>query len=158
MKPRIGLAACLLWCALAQADPVPAPAPLPPDPAGERADPVLDERLRNLELELRCLVCQNQTLADSNAGLAEDLRREVRTLAIDGKSDAQIKDFLHERYGNFVLYRPPVEPDTWLLWFGPFVLLAATAGWLIWRARRAPGDRAPALAESDRRAVDELLR
>ena len=86
-----------------------------------RADPALDARLkRKLETELRCLVCQNQTLADSNAPLAGDLRREVRELAVAGKSDAEIRDYLVARYGDFVLYNPPVKTTTWLLWFGPF--------------------------------------
>ncbi|MEO8755443.1 MAG: cytochrome c-type biogenesis protein [Casimicrobiaceae bacterium] len=97
---------------------------------GALADPAFDARLRNLEEELRCLVCQNQTLADSNAPLAEDLRREVRELAVAGKNDEQIKEYLVARYGDFVLYRPPVKTTTWLLWFGPFALLVA--GGVIW--------------------------
>src|ERR1700747_2502545 len=84
----------------------------------------LDARLKHLETELRCLVCQNQTLADSNAPLAEDLRREVRELAKSGKSDTEIKQYLIARYGDFVLYRPPLQWNTWLLWLGPFLLLA----------------------------------
>jgi cytochrome c-type biogenesis protein CcmH len=110
------------------------------------ADPALDVRLKRLEGELRCLVCQNQTLADSNSSLADDLRREVRTLAVAGKSDAEIKQYLVARYGDFVLYNPPVKATTWLLWFGPFVLLATGAG--IWyvvvrRRRRSGGDGSP---------------
>ena len=103
------------------------------------SDPALDARLKKLEEELRCLVCQNQTLADSNAPLAEDLRREVRELAVSGKSDDDIRAFLVARYGDFVLYEPPVKATTWLLWFGPFLLLAGGA--LVWlaivRRRRA---------------------
>ena len=104
-------------------------------------DPALDARLKSLEEELRCLVCQNQTLADSNAPLAEDLRREVRELAVAGKSDAEIKQYLVARYGDFVLYNPPVKATTWLLWFGPFALLAGGAVvWLvILRRRRGVG-------------------
>jgi cytochrome c-type biogenesis protein CcmH len=90
----------------------------------------LDARLKRLELELRCLVCQNQTLADSSAPLAVDLRREVRELAVAGKSDDDIRAFLTARYGDFVLYNPPVQRNTWLLWFGPFLLLAGGA--VIW--------------------------
>jgi len=90
----------------------------------------LDARLKALESELRCLVCQNQTLAESNAPLAEDLRKEVREQALAGKSDDEIRAYLVARYGDFVLYKPPVEPVTYLLWFGPFVLLGAGA--LIW--------------------------
>ena len=104
-------------------------------------DPVFDARLRKLESELRCLVCQNQTLADSDASLAGDLRREVRALAVAGKSDGEIKDYLVARYGDFILYNPPVKSSTWLLWFGPLLLLVA--GGVIWlaiiRRRRGPG-------------------
>jgi len=105
----------------------------------QSADPALDARLRKLESELRCLVCQNQTLADSDATLAGDLRREVRTLAVAGKSDAEIKDYLVARYGDFVLYNPPVKSLTWLLWFGPLALLVAGGSiWLLLvRGRRS---------------------
>ncbi len=96
-------------------------------------------RLKRLESELRCLVCQNQTLADSNAPLAEDLRREVRSLATSGKSDAEIKQYLVARYGDFVLYNPPLQRNTWLLWIGPFGLLLG--GGIVWYAilRRRKG-------------------
>jgi len=90
-------------------------------PAGD--DPLLEKRLNNLSKELRCLVCQNETLADSQADLAEDLRREIREQMRAGKSDKEIIDFLTQRYGQFILYRPQVTPTTYLLWFGPFVLL-----------------------------------
>src|ERR1044071_2676544 len=86
-------------------------------------DPVVEKRLMNLSKELRCLVCQNETLADSQAGLAEDLRREIREQIKAGKSDKEIISFLTQRYGQFILYRPQVTPTTYLLWFGPFVLL-----------------------------------
>ena len=101
-------------------------------------DIAFEARLKRLEADLRCLVCQNQTLADSNAPLAEDLRREVRTLALSGKSDAEIRTFLVARYGDFVLYDPPVKESTWLLWFGPFLLLGGgVVAWLaIVRRRR----------------------
>ena len=106
------------------------------------AGPDLDARLKRLETELRCLVCQNQTLADSSAPLADDLRKEVRELAMSGKSDAEIKQYLVARYGDFVLYRPPVQGNTWLLWIGPFALLGA--GVAIWfavvRRRKGGGD------------------
>lgn len=90
-------------------------------------DPVLQERYERLTHELRCLVCQNETIADSNASLAVDLRREVRQMMKEGKSDAEIRTFLTERYGDFVLYRPPVTPRTWLLWAAPALLLLAGA-------------------------------
>jgi cytochrome c-type biogenesis protein CcmH len=86
-------------------------------------NPELEQRLKVLETELRCLVCQNQTLADSPAGLADDLRREIRGLALAGKNNAEIKEFLQARYGDFILYKPPVKSSTWLLWMGPFALL-----------------------------------
>jgi len=93
-------------------------------------DLAFEQRLKRLESDLRCLVCQNQTLADSSAPLAEDLRREVRSLAVAGKSDDEIRAYLVARYGDFVLYRPPVKGTTWLLWFGPFALLGLGA--LVW--------------------------
>ena len=88
-------------------------------------DPVLEERVLNLSRELRCLVCQNETLADSRAELAVDLRDQVREQMKAGKSDEEIITFLTARYGEFVLYRPRVRPVTYVLWFGPFILLAA---------------------------------
>lgn len=91
-------------------------------------DPAMQARYERLTRELRCLVCQNQTIADSNAGLAVDLRREVRELMADGKSDADIHDFLTTRYGDFVLYQPPVKPRTYLLWAAPVLLLLGGVG------------------------------
>src|SRR5215204_6659879 len=87
-------------------------------------DPVIEQRLAKLSRELRCLQCQNQTLADSPAGLAADLRREIREQMKAGKSDQEILAFLTQRYGDFILYRPRVTFTTYLLWFGPFILLA----------------------------------
>ena len=102
------------------------------------ADDALDARLKSLETQLRCLVCQNQTLAESSAPLAEDLRKEVRELATAGKSDDDIRGYLVARYGDFVLYNPPVKPNTYLLWFGPFLLLAGGAlTWLSVVRRRS---------------------
>lgn len=92
------------------------------------ADPAMQARYENLTRELRCLVCQNQTIADSNAGLAVDLRREVRELMASGKSDAEIHDFLTARYGDFVLYQPPVAPRTYLLWAAPVLLVLGGLG------------------------------
>jgi cytochrome c-type biogenesis protein CcmH len=101
-------------------------------------DPQVEARLVVIAEELRCLVCQNESLASSHAELAEDLRREVRKLIKDGKTDPEIKTYLVERYGDFVLYRPPVKPLTWPLWFGPFLLLAIAIGgfWRYLRLRR----------------------
>ena len=105
-------------------------------------DAALEARLKTLSEELRCLVCQNQTLADSTAPLAEDLRREVRELAQQGKTDAEIKQYLVARYGDFVLYKPPVKPTTWILWFGPFAfLLGGGLVWFVVLRRRRRGGR-----------------
>lgn len=99
-------------------------------------DPAVEARLKTLSQELRCLVCQNQTLADSNAPLAEDLRREIRELIAKGLSDKEITDYLVARYGDFVRYRPPVKSQTLLLWAGPMLMLVAGATGLWWALRR----------------------
>jgi len=94
------------------------------DAPPEAADPALEARMVRITSELRCLVCQNQTIADSNAALAADLRRETRELLKQGKTDAEVVDYMTARYGDFVLYRPPLRATTMLLWFGPALLLA----------------------------------
>jgi len=107
-------------------------------PLGE--DPALEARLKALSQELRCLVCQNTTLADSGAPLAEDLRQEIRQLMREGKSDKEVVDYLVARYGDFVLYRPPVNNETALLWFGPFALLLL-GGFVLFRVlKKHAGD------------------
>lgn len=107
--------------------------------------------------ELRCLVCQNETLAESEAPLADDLRREVAEMVREGRGDAEIRDFLVARYGDFVLYRPPVKPLTYVLWFGPFALLALGAAiWLAFSRRRGHA-AAPTLSEADHRRARALL-
>ena len=103
-----------------------------------------EQRFHVLTSELRCVMCQNQSLADSNAIVARDLRREVLALMRDGKSDAEIKQFLVQRYGEFVLYRPRLERSTWLLWFGPAVLVLG-AGIAVWRIVARNASRARAL-------------
>ncbi len=107
------------------------------------SDTELDARVHGLAQQLRCLVCQNQTLADSNAELAVDLRRQIRAQVAQGASDDAIKDFLVQRYGDFVLYDPPFKPSTWLLWLGPFVLLVGVIGYLWRRLKRLPSPPAP---------------
>lgn len=121
-------------------------------------DPVAEARLKHLAVELRCLVCQNQTLADSNAPLAEDLRREVREMIAKNMSDQEIIDFLVQRYGDFVLYRPPVKATTTLLWIGPFLLLVGggVALVLVLRRRGQAMTDAPVTDEEHRR-VEQLL-
>jgi cytochrome c-type biogenesis protein CcmH len=108
------------------------------------ADPVLEARMMALATELRCLVCQNQTIADSHASLAEDLRRQIREMLAKGMSDRQILDYMTDRYGDFVLYRPPLKPTTALLWIGPGLLLAGALGGLfvVLRRRQRLGDQA----------------
>jgi cytochrome c-type biogenesis protein CcmH len=100
------------------------------------ADPVLEKRMIGLAENLRCLVCQNESLAGSHAELAEDLRREVREQMAQGKTDQEIMDYLVARYGDFVLYEPPMKSYTVLLWFGPFALLLAGAGVLVFQLRK----------------------
>jgi len=121
-------------------------------------DPQIEKRLQALSQELRCLVCQNETLADSRAGLAEDLRREIREQMKAGKSDKEIIAFLTARYGDFVLYRPRVTPTTYLLWFGPFILLGVGLVFLYrqLKQRRVQIKQEPITAQ-DRRRLDELL-
>ncbi|SAK78516.1 Cytochrome c-type biogenesis protein CcmH precursor [Caballeronia pedi] len=96
-----------------------------------------DERARHLAEHFRCVVCQNQSLADSNAELAADLRARIREQVGQGASDEQIQAYMVRRYGDFVLYRPPVKPVTWALWFGPFAVLAAGALAMALHIRRA---------------------
>ncbi len=97
------------------------------DPEPEFADPAMQAEYQSLIREVRCLVCQNQTIADSNAALAADLRREIARLLNEGASRADVTDFLVARYGDFILYRPPLQPSTWSLWGAPFVLLGIGA-------------------------------
>ncbi|HEY2396205.1 MAG TPA: cytochrome c-type biogenesis protein [Rudaea sp.] len=104
-----------------------------PLPFKDRAEEV---RFQNLTKQLRCLVCQNQDLADSDADLARDLRKQVFDMMQSGKSDVEIKQYLVERYNDFVLYDPPLKPGTWLLWFTPFVLVLIGAGVVITILRR----------------------
>ena len=122
------------------------------------ADPVLEERVMKLSRELRCLVCQNETLADSRADLAEDLRNQIREQMKAGKSDKEIITFLTDRYGKFVLYRPPVDPTTYLLWFGPFVLLLAGLLLLFRYVKQRSGLIAESpLSAEERRRAEALL-
>ena len=104
--------------------------------APEAADPALEARMVRITSELRCLVCQNQTIADSNASLAVDLRREARSLLKQGKSDREVIDYMTDRYGDFVLYRPPLRSTTFLLWFGPGLMLVGGAAVLVVVLRR----------------------
>jgi cytochrome c-type biogenesis protein CcmH len=121
-------------------------------------DPLTEQRLISISEEMRCLVCQNESLAGSRSDLANDLRREIRTLIKAGKSDDQIRNFMVERYGDFVLYRPPVKPVTWLLWIGPFVILAiGIAGLLMYLRRRNSSVPTVALTDADNQKIDAML-
>ena len=121
-------------------------------------NPQVEARLKTLAVELRCLVCQNQTLADSNAPLAEDLRREVREMIVKDMSDKEIIDFLVTRYGDFVLYRPPLKATTTLLWVGPFLLLIGGATALVFALRRRQKKLAEvSISEAEHNRVAQLL-
>ena len=121
-------------------------------------DPVTEQRLISISEEMRCLVCQNESLAGSRSDLANDLRREIRILIKEGKSDDQIRSFMVERYGDFVLYRPPVKPVTWLLWIGPFVILGlGIAGLLMYLRRRDSSVPNVTLTDADNQKIDALL-
>lgn len=133
----------------------------PTSEAALAADPVAEKRLQKLSEELRCLVCQNQTIADSNAELAQDLRREIRGMIKDGKTDKEIIDFMVVRYGDFVLYRPPVKGVTLLLWGGPLALMLfgifALLRYLRRRATRINAEDHP-LSAAEASRVDALLK
>ena len=117
-------------------------------------DPAVEQRMLSISEEMRCLVCQNESLAASRADLAVDLRRELRELIRQGKTDAQIRDYMVARYGDFVLYRPRVSPKTYLLWAGPFVLMVAGVVILLVYMRR----RNRALAAEEQLTEDEVRR
>jgi len=120
-------------------------------------DPALEQRVMALSNELRCLVCQNQTIADSNAPLAEDLRNQVREKMRQGSSDSEILDFMVARYGDFVLYRPPFKATTFLLWFGPLLLLAAGSIVLLRRLLRRPPAPDVEMTAAERKRAEKLL-
>jgi cytochrome c-type biogenesis protein CcmH len=143
--------ALMMWLALA----VQAVAAGDAAPAAE--DPALEKRVTELAAELRCLVCQNQSLADSNAGLAVDLRNQIRERMKAGESESQIVDFMVARYGDFVLYRPPVKATTMLLWFGPLLLLAVGIVVLFVRLRRRSAAVQPELSAGERERAARLL-
>jgi len=153
---RIFLALSLaLWCVFTQAK----------EAVPMAADEAVEKRMVAISDELRCLVCQNESLSGSHAELAQDLRREIRSLIKQGKTDAEIMDFMVSRYGNFVRYRPPLKATTYLLWFGPFLLLAGAIAALVVYLRRR-GRLVDTTAESsemtlsaeEKRQTDMLLK
>ena len=154
-KPRLAAVGMALMLALSQV-------PLQAKEAAPLAeDPVVEQRMLSISEELRCLVCQNESLAGSRADLAQDLRCEVREQLKAGKSDDEIKAYLVSRYGDFVLYRPQVKPTTYLLWAGPFVLLVAgLIGLFRFLRRRAaePAAMETPLSEAERQRAEALLK
>ena len=123
-----------------------------------KPDPLVEERLKNLAEELRCLVCQNQTIADSNAPLARDLRDQIRGQIAAGRDDNQIRAYMVERYGDFVLYRPPFKVSTAILWLGPFLLVVVGAGiFLVIVKRRQSGERPTGVTPRRRAEIEALL-
>jgi cytochrome c-type biogenesis protein CcmH len=124
-----GLAPALLAPALAQAP--------QPEATISFSNPALEARARNLQRELRCLVCQGESIDESGSDFAADARRLVRHQIAEGRTDQQIKDYLVARYGVFILMQPPLQPDTYLLWIAPFVVLAGAGGIAFWAIRRA---------------------
>lgn len=126
---------------------------------GQEATPEQEERAKALSANLRCLVCQNQTIAESNADLAKDLRNQVTEMVASGASDKEIVRYMVERYGDFVLYKPPVRPATYLLWAGPFILLmlgVLVLARVIVRRNKTVVDTT--LSEAERRRLEALLR
>jgi cytochrome c-type biogenesis protein CcmH len=151
MKPPIPLLLLLLFIA---APPLPAAVTLESFTFPTRAE---EQHFKDLIGQLRCLVCQNETLADSDADLAHDLREEVYEMMKSGKSDQEVIDFLVKRYGDFVLYNPPVKPSTYLIWYGPFVLLAIAALLLIRAVGRQREVEEPAITAEERKRLERLL-
>jgi len=125
--------------------------------AGPSSDAALEQRVNTLARELRCVVCQNQTLADSQADLAQDMKQLVREQLAAGKSETEVVSFMVQRYGDFVRYRPPVQPNTWLLWAGPLALALAGLGVLGLRLRRQAQAPEPALPHATHEAAAALL-
>ena len=160
IAPRLAAraAACLMAVSLACPTAGATDSQRPPPDAdasdmGMLRDPADRARYRTLAEELRCLVCQNQSLIDSPAGLAGDLRHELEKMILERRSDAEIKNFMVERYGEFVLFRPPMRGSTWALWVGPFALLAG--GLLVWiRLRRRSEDDVDIDLEQARRRLE----
>ncbi|MBT8622832.1 cytochrome c-type biogenesis protein [Polynucleobacter paneuropaeus] len=121
-------------------------------------DPVVEQRLIGISEEMRCLVCQNESLAGSRSDLANDLRAQIRSMIKAGKSDAEIRQYMVDRYGDFVLYRPPVKPTTWLLWLGPFtILVVGIIGLLMYLRKRNTSMDSRTLSDDENRRLDALL-
>jgi cytochrome c-type biogenesis protein CcmH len=120
-------------------------------------DPVVEARVSKLAEELRCLTCMGQSIADSQSSFSTDMKREIRGMIGAGKSDKEIVDFMVQRYGDFVLYRPPVKSTTWVLWGGPFLLLFVALGFLVFKLRKRMGQQASQLTELEHEEAAKLL-
>lgn len=120
-------------------------------------DPVVEARVNRLAEELRCLTCMGQSIADSQSSFSSDMKREIRSMIVAGKSDKEIIDFMVQRYGDFVLYRPPVKSTTWLLWGGPFLLLVIALSFLAIKLRKRSAQAGSELSESEHRQAASLL-
>jgi len=159
LRPQLMAAALMLAAAsVVSAQPGGASAPAPREAVPVAADPALEARVQKLAAELRCLVCQNQSLADSNAELAQDLKNQVRDQLRAGRDERQVIDYMTDRYGDFVLYRPPFKATTLLLWAGPALLVLLAVGFW-WRSLRSAqsGAADPAVAPADAARADALL-
>jgi cytochrome c-type biogenesis protein CcmH len=150
MIRRLILAAALLLA-------VGMPAAWAVEPSERLADPALEARARAISQELRCLVCQNESIDESNAPLAHDLRVLVRKRLVAGDTDRQVLNYIVARYGVFVLLDPPFEPLTWVLWLGPAVLVVGAGAVLLLRARQRNLDAAPALTSEENARAATLL-
>lgn len=120
-------------------------------------DPVVEARVNKLAEELRCLTCMGQSIADSQSSFSNDMKREIRGMIVAGKNDKEIMEFMVQRYGDFVLYRPPVKSTTWLLWGGPFLFLILSLVFLVLKLRKRSGQAAAELTETEHRQAAQLL-
>ncbi|MBK9021960.1 MAG: cytochrome c-type biogenesis protein CcmH [Sulfuritalea sp.] len=120
-------------------------------------DPVIEARVNKLAEELRCLTCMGQSIADSQSSFSTDMKREIREMVRTGKNDKEIIEFMVQRYGDFVLYRPPVKSTTWLLWGGPFLFLILSLGFLVMKLRKRGSQVATELTESEHQQAAQML-
>lgn len=157
LRARRALTLCAALFGLAAAAPLQAAGEAAPQARPAVEDPVLEARVLELSHKLRCLVCQNQSIAESHAPLAVDLRDQVREQFVAGRDENQIVDYLVARYGDFVLYEPPFKAATLVLWLGPLLLLLAGAGGLAYRLRRRAAEAATTLSATEHARARALL-
>lgn len=121
-------------------------------------DPALESRARELSFEIRCVVCQNESIETSNAGIARDIRILIRERLAEGQDEDQIREYLVSRYGDYILFQPPMKPTTWLLWFGPgFVFLIGLTAFIAYLMKRRSGQTAEHLSDEERRRLKQLV-